>query len=54
VTPVSNAVLDSAVVLFSALGCTTLSVQNSCSKYCTELSACGVFTVAVNLPLPPT
>src|SRR5215469_4764279 len=52
VTPVWNALLVSVVVSLSALGCTTLSVQNSFSRYCTDCSACGVLMVAVNLPLP--
>src|ERR1700741_4105616 len=52
VTPVWNALLASVVVSLSALGCTTLSVQNSFSKYCTDSSDCEVLMLAVNLPLP--
>src|SRR5438270_14020888 len=52
-TPVWNALLVSVVVSVSALGCTTFGVpQKSCSNHLSDCLACGLFTVAVNLPLP--
>jgi hypothetical protein len=46
--------LVSVVVSLSALGCTTLSVQNRFSRYFTDSRDCEELTLALNLPLPGT